>query len=75
MSESLLDRYNQAYNTECSGLAHGGPISMEHLQAMTLESFVRAMDWDHIYTADGVKNHLEILVEDLYKQGKHNVNP
>jgi hypothetical protein len=45
---------------------------MEDLQASALESFVKAMDWDHIYTADGVKNHLEILAEDLYKQGKHN---
>ena len=45
---------------------------MEHLQAITLESFVKAMDWDHIYTADGVKNYLETLTEELYKQGNRN---
>jgi hypothetical protein len=72
MSESLLDRYNAAYNLECAALPQGGPIGVEHLQAMTLESFIKAMNWDYIYTADGVKNHLEILVEDLYKQGKSN---
>ena len=69
---TLLERYNQAYNLECAALPQGGPISMDALQAMALESFVRAMDWDHIYTADGVKNYLEVLVEDLYKQGDHN---
>ena len=72
---TLLERYNQEYNTECAALPQGGPISMEHLQAMTLESFVKTMDWDHIYTADGVKNHLEILAEKLYKQGNRNVGP
>ena len=72
MSKSLLDRYNAAYNLECAALPSGGPISMEHLQAIALESFLKAMNWDYIYTADGVRNHLDILVEDLYKQGKSN---
>ena len=45
---------------------------MDALQGMALESFVKAMDWDHIYTADGVKNYLEILAEELYKQGSRN---
>ena len=69
---TLLDRYNQAYNTECAALPWGGAISMDALQAMALESFVKAMDWDHIYTADGVKNYLETLTEELYKQGNRN---
>ena len=39
---TLLERYNQFYNDECSALSNGGPISMEELQAMTLESMVFA---------------------------------
>ena len=39
---TLLERYNQFYNEECSALSNGGPISMEELQAMTLESMVYA---------------------------------
>jgi len=39
---TLLERYNQFYNDECSALSGGGPISMEELQAMTLESMVYA---------------------------------
>ena len=69
---TLLERYNEAYNLACAALPQGGPISMEGLQALALESFVRAMDWDHIYTADGVKNYLEILAEELHKQGNRN---
>jgi hypothetical protein len=69
---TLLERYNEAYNLECAALPSGGPISMEHLQIITLDSFIEAMDWEHVYTADGVKNYLDILVEDLYKQGNRN---
>lgn len=72
MAQTLLDRYNAAYNLACAALPQGGPISMDALQGMALESFVKAMDWDHIYTADGVKNYLEILAEELYKQGSRN---
>ena len=69
---TLLERFNEFYNLECAALPQGGPISMDALQGMALESFVKAMDWDHTYTADGVKNYLEILVEELYKQGNRN---
>jgi hypothetical protein len=69
---TLLERYNQAYNTECAALPQGGPISMEHLQVLTLESFLKAMDWDHVYTAEGVKTQMAALIESLYEQGKHN---
>ena len=33
----ILERYNHFYNLECSGLAHGTPITPEFQQAMTLE--------------------------------------
>jgi len=65
---TLLERYNQAYNTECSGLAHGGPISMEHLQAMTLESLLMATEATNVVFVDDVQN----LIEALYKQSKSN---
>lgn len=39
---TLLERYNQFYNDECAGLPSGGPISMEEMQALALESMVYA---------------------------------
>ena len=72
MSESLLDRYNTAYNLECAALPQGGPISMEDLQILALGSFFNAMDWDHVYTAEGVKTQMALLIASLYKQGHHN---
>ena len=39
---TLLERYNQFYNDQCSALPHGGPISMEEMQALALESMVYA---------------------------------
>ena len=72
MSESLLDRYNEAYNLECAALPQGGPISMEHLQMLALGSFFNAMDWDHVYTAEGVKTQMALLIASLYKQGNLN---
>jgi hypothetical protein len=72
MGESLLDRYNEAYNLECAALPSGGPISMEHLQMLALGSFFNAMDWDHVYTAEGVKTQMALLIASLYKQGNLN---
>ena len=72
MSESLLDRYNAAYNLECAALPQGGPISMEQLQAIALESSVKAIDWDYIYTAENVRILMNELIEALYKQGNYN---
>jgi hypothetical protein len=39
---TLLERYNQFYNDECATLPSGGPISMEEMQAIALESMVFA---------------------------------
>jgi hypothetical protein len=39
---TLLERYNQFYNDECAAISMGGPVSMEELQAMALESMVYA---------------------------------
>ena len=72
MSESILDRYNEFYNSECAALPQGGPVSMEYLQAIALESFLEALDWDHVYTAEGVKTQMALLIVALYKQGNRN---
>jgi hypothetical protein len=69
---TLLERYNQAYNNECAALPSGGPVSMEHLQILTLDSFIEAMDWEHVYTAEGVKTQMTALIVALYKQGHNN---
>ena len=68
----ILERYNQFYITECSGLAHGTPITPEFQQAMTLECMLDALryenlnhEFDAVSTAD-----INALIEGLYQQGK-----
>jgi hypothetical protein len=39
---TLLERYNELYNDACASLPHGGPVSVEELQATALESLVYA---------------------------------
>jgi hypothetical protein len=65
---TLLERYNQAYNNECAALPSGGPISMEHLQAITLESLLKATYAKHFIFAGEVKE----LIEALHEQGNRN---
>ena len=43
MKLSPLQSYNAHYNNSCSGLTHGGPVAMEHLQALAIESAVKAL--------------------------------
>ena len=71
----ILDRYNMFYNTECSGLSHGTPITPEFQQAMTLECMLDAIryenlnhEFDSIPTAD-----INALIEALYQQGKESL--
>jgi len=68
----ILERYNMFYNTECSGLSHGTPITPEFQQAMTLECMLDALryenfnhEFDVVSTAD-----INALIEALYQQGK-----
>ena len=39
---TLLERYNTFYNDECAAIPSGGPVSMEEMQALALESMVKA---------------------------------
>ena len=65
---TLHERYNQFYNDECSGMPSGGPISMEELQAMTLESMVFA--FKRKYHLDPIPaEEILTLAEQLRSQG------
>jgi hypothetical protein len=71
-SNRILQRYNDFYNAEVSGLSHGMPTSMEQLQAIALDcalSSLRCENLNHefseVQTAD-----IEDLIERLYQQGK-----
>jgi len=71
-SNRILERYNHFYNLECSGLAHGTPITPEFQHAMSLECMLDALrcenlnhEFDMVPTAD-----INDLIERLYQQGK-----
>ena len=73
--ETVLSRYNHFYNTEVSGLPHGTPTSMEHLQAIALECMVDALICENmnveynVIAIDDIKD----LIEGLYVQGRRTV--
>jgi len=71
-AERILERYNNFYNTECSGLEWGTPITPEFQQAMTLECMLDALrcenlnhEFDVISTDD-----INDLIDGLYQQGR-----
>jgi hypothetical protein len=71
----ILERYNRFYNIECSGLAHGTPITPEFQQAMTLECMLDALrcenlnhEFDAVSTAD-----INDLINGLYDQGRESL--
>ena len=73
--ERILERYNHFYNIECSGLAHGTPITPEFQQAMTLECMLDALrcenlnhEFDSIPTVD-----INDLIDGLYDQGRESL--
>jgi hypothetical protein len=71
-SNRILERYNNFYNLECSGLSHGTPITPEFQQAMALDCALSALrcenlnhEFSEVQTVD-----IEDLIERLYQQGK-----
>jgi hypothetical protein len=69
-SNRVLQRYNDFYNLECSGLPHGSPITPEQQQALTLDCMIAAIrcenlnrEYNEIAIAD-----IEDLIEALYQQ-------
>ena len=68
----ILERYNYFYNKECSGLAHGTPITPEFQQAMALECMLDALRYENLnHEFDMVSiDDINALIEALYRQGK-----
>jgi hypothetical protein len=69
-SNRVLQRYNDFYNLEVSGLPHGTPLTREQMQMITLQSSVDALrcenlnrEYNEIAIAD-----IEDLIEALYQQ-------
>jgi hypothetical protein len=69
-SNTVLRRYNNFYNEECSGMPHGTPITPEHMQAITLECMVDALICENmnveynVIAIDDIKD----LIARLYQQ-------
>jgi acyl-CoA thioesterase len=70
---NILNRYNDFYNLEMSALPHGTPISMEHLQAITLECTVRAFVRKYNLKESIPVEDLLYLAKELMKQGERTV--
>jgi len=69
-SDTVLTRYNQFYNDECSGLPHGMPITMEQLQCITLRCAIDALICENLnveYNAIAIDD-IEDLIARLYQQ-------
>ena len=69
-SDTVLSRYNSFYNTECSGMPHGTPITSEHMQAVTLECMIDALICENMnveYNAIAIDD-IKDLIEGLYRQ-------
>ena len=71
-SNRILERYNDFYNLECSGLSHGTAITPEFQQAMTLECMLDTLRCENLnreYNEIAIVD-IEDLIEGLYQQGK-----
>jgi DNA repair exonuclease SbcCD ATPase subunit len=69
-SNRILQRYNQFYNTECSGLPHGTPITPEHQQIIAMESMIDAIRCEYLnreYNEIAIAD-IEDLIERLREQ-------
>ena len=70
----ILDRYNDFYNLEMSALPHGQALSMEHLQAITLECAVKAFARKYNYKENIPVEDLLYLAKELMRQGDGTVD-
>ena len=70
----ILDRYNDFYNLEMSALPHGQALSMEHLQAITLECAVKAFARKYNYKENIPVEDLLYLAKELMRQGEETVD-
>jgi hypothetical protein len=70
---NILQRYNQFYNDECAAMPHGMAISMEHLQAITLECAIKAFARKYNYKENIPVEDLLYLAKELMRQGEETV--
>jgi hypothetical protein len=69
-SNRVLQRYNDFYNLEVSGLPHGTPVTMEQMQMITLDCMISALRCEYLnreYTSIEIAD-IEDLIEALYQQ-------
>jgi hypothetical protein len=69
-SNRVLQRYNDFYNLEVSGLPHGSPITPEQQQALTLDCMISAIRCEYLnreYNEIAIAD-IEDLIEALYQQ-------
>jgi hypothetical protein len=59
-SNRVLQRYNDFYNLETSGMPHGMPITMEHQQMITLQSMIDAIRCEYLN-----REYNEIAISDI----------
>jgi curved DNA-binding protein CbpA len=69
----LIDRYNEFYNCTCAGLPHGSPISMEHLQAISIKSAIYAFARKYNLKESIPVEELNNLADLIEKQGDRTV--
>jgi hypothetical protein len=75
-SERVLQRYNDYYNMECSGLPHGTPITPEHQQMIAFQSMIDALRCENLnreYNEIPISD-IEDLIEGLDKQATEFLN-
>ena len=71
-AERILERYNNFYNTECSSLEWGTPITPEFQQAMTLKCMLDALRCENI---DAIStDDINDLIDNLYQQGRDSLS-
>ncbi len=69
-SNRVLQRYNDFYNLECSGLPHGTPITPEQQQMIAFQSMIDALRCENLnreYNEIAISD-IEDLIEALYQQ-------
>jgi len=71
-SNRVLQRYNDFYNLETSGMPHGMPLTPEHQQMITLQSAIDALRCEHLnqqYDFIAISD-IEDLIERLDEQAE-----
>ena len=65
----LIDRYNEYYNDTCASMPHGMPVSMEHMQAITIRGALYAFARKYNLKESIPVEDLEFLANSIEAQG------